>query len=116
MSVVLAERLGAVLAELPDTSGGIADFLIDRGVRGRREACNSCPMARWLRTALAVPFAQVNGWITVADDQDNRVTVPTPRSVSKFALHFDLGEYAELIDDGPPTDEEAWMDKYGDLE
>jgi hypothetical protein len=36
--------------------------------------------------------------------------------VERFVLGFDMGSYPELVDEGPPSPEEMWMDKYGDLD
>jgi hypothetical protein len=41
--------LEQALAELPDTAGGIAAYLIEQECRGKREDGERCPIANYLR-------------------------------------------------------------------
>lgn len=102
--------LSAVVAKLGThlTAAELADFLVDRGVRGVREEGTCCPVARYLRTELQVPYVRVDiEDINVVDDVGNEYCIPTPGVVGRFTTLFDLHEeFGDLEDLDGPTDEE----------
>lgn len=111
--MILYDRLDEALQGLPSTAGGVADYLVDRAITGVRDDCTACPLARWLRTELHVPFAFVDVdevWVT--DDQGNRAWTEAPHVVTQFVANFDDYEYADLVDHNGLTDEEAWQVAY----
>lgn len=102
--------LEAAVAKLSEhiTAQDLADFLIDVGVKGVRDEGTCCPVARWLRQELQVPYARVDiEDITIADEIGNEYTVSTPAVVGRFTTLFDLhDEFDNLADLDGPTDEE----------
>lgn len=111
--MILQSRLEAAVSRLPLSAGGVADFLVDRGITGVKDACKACPMARWLRKELQVPLADVDdGRMRVVDDQSNSAYVDTPRGVFLFITAFDRGEFSDLIDHEGLTAEEVWTNDH----
>jgi len=92
----------------------VATYLVDRGITGLRDECTACPLARWLRVHLHVPFTTVDICaITVVDDQGNMAQVDAPMCVVNFLTAFDLDNaYPDLVDENGLTDEERWGIEY----
>lgn len=107
---MLYDRLDAALQGLPSSAEHVAAYLRDRGVSGVRDECTACPLARWLRQELHVPYAYVDtDAVRVIDDQYNAASITAPWTVVAFIASFDHAhEYPELVDVGGLTDEERW--------
>lgn len=107
---MLYDRAALALQRLPATPGGVADFLLDRGVTGVRDVGCACPLARWLRAELVVPFVSVDiDSVTVIDDQGNVAGLPATPGVTAFVAAFDHDKlFPELVDENGTTDEEEW--------
>ena len=111
--LTLQKELEEALNGLPTTASGVADYLIDLGVRGVPEYQCACPVARWIRQLLDVPLATADAdYITVYSDEI--VRVPTPDNLLFFFYDFDTGTYPDLIDDNGPTDEERWQEDHSE--
>lgn len=90
------------------TAPEIATFFVDAGIKGVKDQGTCCPVGRWLRRELSVPYVRVDiEDINVIDDQGNSYTVATPGPVGRFITMFDLyEEFPDLEDEDGPTDEE----------
>lgn len=108
--MILYDRAALALQRLPATAGGVADFLADRGITGVRDVGCACPLARWLRAELAVPFVSVDiDSVTVIDDQGNAAGLPAVPGVTAFVVAFDHDKaFPGLEDPDGTTDEEEW--------
>jgi hypothetical protein len=93
--------LEQALAELPDTAGGIAAYLIEQECRGRREDGARCPIANYLRGTGEFNYPFVDHAVVYSDE---RYSVPTPQHVSAFVDRFDAGEWPELDIDQDPEE------------
>lgn len=104
------EALENLVNALPRSAPAIAQFLIDRGVRGVRDQEHCCPLSRWIRTELEVPYVESDcGVITAWDEKGNVYSVTTPFPAMRFIVEFDSEDkYPELEDDAGETDEESW--------
>jgi hypothetical protein len=104
------DGLTAALNALGDTAAEVADTLARAGFSGRRGDEVSCPIARYLRTAI---HGAIDAYVGVADPQhDNRqragiwlldgtgwFDVPMPPGSAAFIDAFDEGAYVELATD-----------------
>lgn len=108
--MILYDRAALALQRLPASAGGVADFLADRGITGVRDVGCACPLARWLRAELVVPFVSVDlDSVTVIDDQGNTAGLPAVPGVTAFVVAFDHDrQFSDLVDEDGTTDEEAW--------
>lgn len=106
----LADDLDDLLNHLPPDVAGMAMMLLDKGIRGVPSSRCACPIARWLREELDVPYAEVDhDQILIADHIGNEYRTVTPTVVHAFMERFDNFPYADLIDVKGLTDEELWV-------
>lgn len=82
------------LETLGDTAEQVAETLLLSGVKGRRNAADSCPVARWLH------FTQGGYWAVSKDYVDRVEPKYTAYSatdgVAFFVIAFDAGLYPDL--------------------
>lgn len=99
--------INKVISTLPKTAAGIAALMAKRKITGVRGEETCCPISRYLRKRLKVPYVKVDiEEITIEDAQGNLYEVATPEAVGRFTTLFDDWEYPDLEDLDGPTDEE----------
>jgi hypothetical protein len=88
---VIQEALDA----LPDTPGAIADLLVERGIKGKRDNEWECPAARYVKEAAkpTAPNADVTVVTEIAVDGE---TWEIPDALNLFIDAFDKGEFPDL--------------------
>jgi hypothetical protein len=103
------EILGFLL-ELGDDPFAVAASLERLGIKGRRGACRTCPIARYLVSKgmqkvavdLKVAPAGFSFWITITHEFDGDARFSTnlePKllGVARFIANFDMGSYGQLV-------------------
>lgn len=111
MTVTLWEEAESTLHRLRMPVVDLAAFLVSEGVSGVRGLSYCCPVARYLRKELTIPYIDVDASdVEIYDDQGNRYRINTPLEVSVFLTTFDLDNtsWPELVDPEGPTHEEFW--------
>lgn len=106
----LADEAERILAGLPPTAIEIAAFLESVGVRGVRDSLCACPIARWLRAELEVPYVTVDhSGIVIWDHIGNMYNMVVPTGVHAFVDCFDADMmFEQLVDAKGVTAEEEW--------
>lgn len=89
--------LAQALVELPDTADGIAEYLAERGHRGRRGSACRCPLASYFCAACGTPDITVGPNTIFVGSDELCVEAPTPEALFKFMRRFDKGEWPELV-------------------
>lgn len=101
-SPTLQQELKTTLKRLPKGYKAIAKLFEDQGITGVPEFAQACPVARWLRREMGVPYASVAPTdISVADEGGDRARVGWPdvsSHVDRFIVEFDSRKFPALID------------------
>lgn len=108
------------LTALGETSDAVARTLIDKGIRGNRQAATICPVANYLTscgfhgvrvgmtfarvqvedvvdpTTMTLPFDATT--VGALEYQENMLRYLLPTPVRDFIKRFDNGEFPELSD------------------
>lgn len=94
------------LVKLGQSADDVAATLASLGLKGRTCQSLICPVAVYLHREFPNSYVEVGGSHCVVDWTECELT----RAVSDFVLHFDAGDYAELV---ASTDaERAFLDAY----
>lgn len=82
------------LDKLGNTTEGVVQTLISKGIKGVKNSGVSCPVARYLQAEgyPAAEVADVSAW------GDGTGYVDLPYSVMAFVRAFDHGEYPDLAE------------------
>lgn len=88
-----ADEIRQALTDLGDTPTEVAATLAKGGHKGLKCRSLICPVAVYLHRRFPDTYVEVGGGTVVVEWEE--VNLPTP--VSDFILHFDAGDYAELV-------------------
>lgn len=105
----LQQRLETTLRKLPNGYRAIARYLEAEGIKGVPENACSCPVARWVRRDMEIPYVAVTGSVVmVRDETDLAAMVIGRHHIRRFVSEFDGGTFPGLVDSEGPTLEERF--------